>query len=93
MIPSKETLSCSVHTCDIGTTLSITLWQIVLEKKWGQCEQRLTVRRHDSSIIYDWQCQNNTATPQLLNTTEQYLIIRLENNLTSNLGSFWLGFA
>ncbi|XP_052781722.1 mucin-3A-like [Mya arenaria] len=92
-IPSGKTLTCSVHTCDMGSKLSITLRQIVMENKWGQCQQRLIVRRPDGIIIGIWNCQNNTASPKTLQTSEQYLIIQLENSLTSDLGSFWLGFA
>ncbi|XP_052778949.1 uncharacterized protein LOC128216427 isoform X2 [Mya arenaria] len=92
-IPSKETLSCSVHTCDMDSTLSIAIYQIVMENKWAQCEQRLLVKRSDGSIIYEWQCKDNNAMPEILQTLEQNLTIHLENTLPKDLGSFWLGFA
>ncbi|WAR25681.1 hypothetical protein MAR_011385, partial [Mya arenaria] len=61
--------------------------------RWRQCEQRLIVKRSDGSIIYEWQCQDNTATPEILQTSERNLTIHLENTLPDDLGSFWLGFA
>ncbi|WAR25619.1 hypothetical protein MAR_011323 [Mya arenaria] len=92
-IPSKKNLTCSVHTCDIDSTLSIAIYQIVMENKWGQCQQKLIIRRPNRTNIGIWNCQNNTASPKTLKTSDQYLIIQLENSLTFDLGSFWLGFA
>ncbi|WAR25711.1 hypothetical protein MAR_011415 [Mya arenaria] len=38
-IPSGKTLTCSVHTCDMGSKLSITLRQIVMENNYDDHHQ------------------------------------------------------